>query len=66
MLREELVVLQKELMSLLNKGFIQVSNSPTALLVLFARKLGGGLQLCVNYQALNALTKKDWYPLLLI
>jgi hypothetical protein len=66
MSRGELVVLQKELTSLLNKGFIQASNSPAASLVLFARKPGGGLRLCVDYRALNALTKKDRYPLPLI
>jgi hypothetical protein len=59
MLRGELLALRKELISLLDKGFIRASNSPAASLVLFAKKLGGGLQLCVNYRALNALTKKD-------
>jgi hypothetical protein len=49
MLRGELLALRKELISLLNKGFIRVSNSPATLLVLFAKKLGGGLRLCVNY-----------------
>jgi hypothetical protein len=66
MSRGELLVLQKELTSLLNKGFIQASKSPAASPVLFARKPGGGLRLCVHYRALNALTKKDRYPLPLI
>jgi hypothetical protein len=66
MSRGELLVLRKELTSLLDKGFIRASNSPAASPVLFARKLGGGLRLCVNYRALNALTKKDQYPLPLI
>jgi hypothetical protein len=66
MSRGELLVLRKELTSLLKKGFIQVSSSPAATLVLFAKKLGGGLCLYINYRALNEITKKDRYPLPLI
>jgi len=66
MSRDELLVLRKELTSLLDKGFIRVSNSPAAAPVLFAKKPGGGLRLCVDYRALNAITKKDRYPLPLI
>ena len=56
---EELLVLQKELNSLLDKRFIKVSNSPAAAPVLFVKKPGGGLQFCVDYQGLNTITKKD-------
>ena len=66
MSRGELLVLRKELTSLLEKGFIRVSSSPAAAPVLFAKKPGGGLRLCIDYRALNAITKKDWYPLPLI
>jgi hypothetical protein len=66
MSRGELLALRKELISLLDKGFIRASNSPAASPVLFAKKPGGGLRLCVDYRALNALTKKDRYPLPLI
>jgi len=34
--------------------------------VLFTKKPGGGLRFCVNYRALNRITKKDHYPLPLI
>jgi hypothetical protein len=37
-----------------------------AALVIFAKKPGGGLRFCVDYQALNAITQKDQYLLLLI
>jgi transposase InsO family protein len=66
MSRGELLVLRKELTSLLKKGFIRVSSSPASAPVLFAKKPGGGLRLCVDYRALNAITKKDRYPLPLI
>ena len=66
MSRRELLVLRKELTSLLKKGFIRVSSSPAAALVLFAKKPRGGLRLCIDYRALNAITKKDRYPLPLI
>lgn len=64
--RDELLVLRKMLTEYLDKGFIRVSNSPAAAPVLFARKPGGGLRFCVDYRALNQLTRKDRYPLPLI
>ena len=66
MSKDELLVLQKILSDYLSKGFIRVSNSPVVALVLFAKKPGGGLWFCVDYRALNRLTRKDYYPLLLI
>ena len=64
--REELLVLRKTLTELLDKNFIRVSNSLAAAPVLFARKPGGGLRFCVDYRGLNAIIKKDRYPLPLI
>ncbi|KAK1912987.1 hypothetical protein P3342_004923 [Pyrenophora teres f. teres] len=46
--------------------FIRVSSSPASSPVLFAKKPGGGLRLCIDYRALNAITRKDRYPLPLI
>ena len=66
MSRDELLVLRKTLLELLDKGFIRVSHSPAGAPVLFARKPGGGLRFCVDYRALNAVTVKDRYPLPLI
>ena len=66
MSRDELLVLRKTLTEYLEKGFIRVSNSPAAALVLFVRKPGGGLRFCIDYCALNRITKKDWYLLSLI
>ena len=66
MSRDELLVLRKTLTELLEKNFIRVSNSPAAAPVLLVKKPGGGLRFCVDYRALNAITKKDRYPLPLI
>jgi hypothetical protein len=66
MSREMLLVLRKTLTELLSKGFIRVSSSSAAAPVLFVKKPGGGLRFCVDYRALNAITRKDRYPLPLI
>ena len=66
MSKDELLVLRKTLIDLLDKGFIRVSYSLTAALVLFVRKPGGGLRFCVDYRTLNRITRKDRYPLPLI
>lgn len=49
MTRDELLVLRKSLLSLLNKDFIWISKSPAAAPVLFVKKPGGGLRFCVDY-----------------
>jgi hypothetical protein len=59
MSRGELLVLRKELIALFEKGFIRVSSSPASAPVLFAKKPGGGLRLCIDYRALNAIMIKD-------
>jgi len=53
MTREKLLVLRKTLTELLNKQFIQVSNSFAAVSVLFIQKPEDELQFCVNYYGLN-------------
>jgi len=50
----------------MSKDFIDKSTAPFASPILFVRKLGGGLRFCVDYRKLNAITKKDRYPLPLI
>src|SRR6266705_1173709 len=44
-------------------GFIRPSSSSHAAPVLFVRKKDGSLCLCVDFQGLNRITKKDRYPL---
>ena len=43
MSKDQLLVLRKTLTELLDNGFIQVSNLPTAALAIFVKKPGGGL-----------------------
>lgn len=66
MSRDELLVLRKTLTDLLGKGWIRASSSPAGAPVLFVKKPGGGLRFCVDYRALNAITRQDRYPLPLI
>jgi hypothetical protein len=63
---EELTAIRDYLTNNLAKGFVVSSKAPFFSLVLFARKVNGGLRFCVDYQKLNALTKKNRYPLPLI
>ncbi|MBW0561302.1 hypothetical protein O181_101017 [Austropuccinia psidii MF-1] len=44
------------------KGFIRPSSSSTGEPVLFVKKKDGGLRLCVYYCKLNAVTRKNKYP----
>lgn len=63
---EELEAAKKYINENLHKGFIVASSAPYASPILMARKPGGGLRFCVDYRKLNAITKKDRYPLPLI
>ncbi|MBW0559837.1 hypothetical protein O181_099552 [Austropuccinia psidii MF-1] len=44
------------------KGSIQPSSSSAGAPVLFIKKKDGGLRLCVDYRKLNAVTRKNKYP----
>ena len=66
MSREELLLLRKTLTEYLDKNFIRASSSSAAAPILFAKKPDGGLRFCVDYRALNAITRRDRYPLPLI
>ena len=47
----------------LSKGFIRPSTSSAASPILFIKRKTGDLRLCVDYRGLNAITKKNRYPL---
>ena len=50
----------------LSKGFITPSKAAYSSPVLFTMKANGDLRFCVDYRKLNALTKRNRYPLPLI
>uniref|UniRef100_A0A0W0F9T4 Reverse transcriptase domain-containing protein n=1 Tax=Moniliophthora roreri TaxID=221103 RepID=A0A0W0F9T4_MONRR len=50
----------------LHSGFITSSGSPFRAPVLFVKKKSRALHLCVDFQGLNKITKKDCHPLPLI
>ena len=62
----ELETLKTYIETHLKTGFIQLFKSPTGALILFDKKSDGRLWLCVNYQGLNNLKIKNWYPMPLI
>ena len=62
----ELEELQKTIKELHESGFIRRSMSPYSAPVLFVRKKDGSLRMCVDYRALNAVTKKARYPIPLV
>jgi hypothetical protein len=66
MFKKELLILRKTLTELLDKGFIRASSSSAGAPVLFVKKPGGGVRFCVDYRALNAITRNDRYPLPLV
>ena len=63
MSKDQLLVLCKTLIELLDNGFIRVSNSLAAAPVIFVKKPSGGLRFCVDYRRLNEISRKDSYPI---
>ena len=48
---------------LLSKGIIEPSSSPYAAPIVVVRKKNGDIRLCCDYRALNAVTRRDSFPL---
>ena len=55
--------IEEELGKMMEQGIIQESDSPWASQVVLVRKKDGSTRFCVDYRHLNAVTKKDAYPL---
>ena len=53
----------KQLMSMLQTGVIQPSQSPWASPVVLVRKKDSSLRFCIDYRPLNSVTKPDMFPL---
>ena len=61
--RLERAFIEEEIQRMLKQGLIEKSRGPWASPVVLARKKNGKLRFCVDYRALNKVTKKDEYPL---
>ena len=60
----KLTAIHEQVTELIAKGWLQPSTSPWAAPILFVAKDGGSkLRLCIDFRDLNALTKKDAFPL---
>ncbi|MBW0553092.1 hypothetical protein O181_092807 [Austropuccinia psidii MF-1] len=59
---QESETLQAYISENVEKGFIRPSSSSTGAPVLFVKKKDGGLCVCVDYFKLNAVTRKNRYP----
>ena len=59
----ELQELRVQLQEFMDKGFIRPSTSPWGAPVLFAKKKGKTLRLCIDFRQLNRVTIKIRYPL---
>jgi hypothetical protein len=58
-------MVKEKLDKLLEVGFIRpVETIEWVFLVVLVLKKNGKLRVCINYKALNKVTKKDCYPLL--
>ena len=56
-------IVEDELNKMLEQDIIEPSSSPWAANVVLVRKKDNTVRFCVDYRRLNALTKKDAYPL---
>ena len=63
---EKLQKVREYLEENLQKGFISPSTAPYASPVLFVQKPNGSLRFCVDYRKLNAITRRNRYPIPLI
>lgn len=64
--RDQLLELRRQITDLMDKGWVRASASPAAAPVLLVKKGDGSWRFCVDYRALNKITKQDRYPLPLV
>ena len=54
---------RQHLKGLMERGVIRESTSPYSSPIVLVRKSNGDLRMCIDYRRLNALTRKDAFPL---
>ena len=59
MSRDQAKVIKEYINNILRKGYIRLSTSLYTASVLIIKKLDGGLRVCIDYRALNALTVQN-------
>ena len=57
--KDKLLVIKKYINKHFNKGFIYFSIFLAAILILFTKKLGGGIRFYINYKGLNTIIIKN-------
>ena len=60
---KERTLIQAQVKDMLDKGVIEPAQGPWASPVVLVKKKYGSWRFCVDYRRLNAVTKKDVYPL---
>lgn len=60
---EDVIEINKQVNNLLEKGIIEVSDSPWSFEPVLVRKKDNSRRLCVDYRKLNLITKRDCYPI---
>src|SRR6266480_8126024 len=61
--RTERAFIEEEIQRMLQQGLIERAKGLWASLIVLAQKKNEKLRFCVDYRALNKVTKKDEYPL---
>jgi hypothetical protein len=59
-------MLDEEIKKMMKNGIIEPADSPWCAPVVPIKKKDGGVRICVDYRKINAITRKDSYPLPLI